>query len=87
VRESAIHSEYKKGLGEYSDVLLLSPMAFLLMSFHAPQVNGDDLTAFIGQRVRVTGKVFNPSFDGEDVQFSLEAPDGKLIKVIKAGVS
>jgi hypothetical protein len=80
----------KRGVGEYGDVLLLSPispMAHLAMSFHAPRVNGEDLTALIGETVRLTGKAFKPSFDGNDVQFLLEAADHKLIKVTKAGVS
>jgi hypothetical protein len=50
-------------------------------------VNGEDLTALIGETVRLTGKAFKLSFDGNDVQFLLEAADGKLIKVTKAGVS
>jgi hypothetical protein len=62
-------------------------MAQLTMSFHAPRVNGEDLTALIGKTVRLTGKGFKASFDRNDVQFYLEAADGKVIKVTDAGVS
>jgi hypothetical protein len=62
-------------------------MTVMSMTFLAPHVNGDDLTDFIGQTVRLTGKAFNDVFDGEDVELTLETPDGTHIKVIKAGVS
>jgi hypothetical protein len=76
----------RKG-GSLKIELLCSSMTVFSMTFLTPQVNGDDLTNFISQIVRVTGKALNHVFDGEDVELTLETPDGRLVKVIKAGVS
>jgi hypothetical protein len=54
--------------------------------FLALCTNGKDMTNFVGQTIRLTGKVICQQFEDDEIEMMLKTPDGTFVNVIKCGV-
>jgi hypothetical protein len=54
--------------------------------FLALRMNGKDMTNFVGQTIRLMGKVICQQFEDDEIEMTLKMPDGTFVNVIKCGV-